>query len=1071
MKYYIILLFFFLGLGSWKAATCTVTISNPTPTICAGKSVTLTAGGATTYLWSTGSTATSIVVTPGITTIYTLTGVAGTCTQVVTATVTVIANPIVTIAPPTLTMCLGSVLILTASGASTYSWSTGVTTPTLSINPAVTTSYSVTGTSAVGCKNTAIKTITVIALPIVSNAPIRPTICPGGSATLTASGASTYTWSTGATTTSVSLSPAVTTTYSVIGTAASGCTNIATNTVGVAPNPTVVVAPATLTVCLGSALTLTASGASTYSWSTTAITPTITVSPSVNTTYTVTGTSSSGCKHTIAVTVTVIPRPTLSIAPVSPTICSGSAITLTASGASTYNWNTGANTATVSVAPITNTTYTVIGIAITGCTNSTIKTVTVVAGPVVVIAPASPTICVGSSVTLTASGANTYSWNTGPTTSSIIVNPIVNTTYTVVGTSTATGCKTTVVKTVTVVPNPTVVVAPATLTNCLGSSITLTASGATTYSWSTSATTPTLQVSPIINTTYTVTGTTNGCKHVVVKTVTVVPSPVITIAPTSPTVCSGNSVTLTANGALTYNWSTGATTSTVSVSPSTNTAYTVTGTASNGCTNTATTTVNVINQLVVTNSSSSICAGSSVTLSASGSASYTWGNGATTSSIVVTPSVTTTYTIGGVTGTCVKKLLITIIVNPVPVVTVNNSNPLICSGGNSTLTANGAATYSWSNGAVTSPIVEVPTITTNYTVTGTNAFGCSASATTAITVNILNVILTNPTPSICAGSSATITASGAPSYTWSTGANTTSIVVNPAVTTNYSVIASNGICTNVYTTAISVVNLPVVVISSPSPSLCVGASATLTASGASSYTWNTGATSNSIIVSPIVTTTYAVTGFNGCYGSANFTLTSVSNNSLLANAGPDQIYGTTPVNIGFAPNCATGGTAPYTYLWSTSGGFVLGGSITFCSNLVAPTTTTIYSLTVTDAAGCQSTDDVLVLRQSAIINYIVPKKNIDAGYQLPINNNVYFKFEEEYTSNTLSYKIFDYNSITANIQPALVACNLNPTIKNLGDNRYYIDLAPCSSILQATKYYVVEITNDKAEKFYFKFLN
>lgn len=133
--------------------------------------------------------------------------------------------------------------------------------------------------------------------------------------------------------------------------------------------------------------------------------------------------------------------------------------------------------------------------------------------------------------------------------------------------------------------------------------------------------------------------------------------------------------------------------------------------------------------LVITAPTFSICSGSSLNLSVSGATTYTWDSGATTTSISVTPTTTTTYSVSGTLNTCLDSKTISISVNPLPVVTTNTGS--ICLGESFTITPSGASTYSYSSG---SSIVS-PSVTTNYTVTGTNTVGCSSSAVSSVTVN------------------------------------------------------------------------------------------------------------------------------------------------------------------------------------------------------------------------------------------------------------------------------------------------------------------------------------------------
>ena len=219
-----------------------------------------------------------------------------------------------------------------------------------------------------------------------------------------------------------------------------GCVSVARTpvTVTVNPSPTITVAGPTI-ACLGGTINLTANGANTYSWNNGAITSTIAVSPSVNTTYSVIGTSSAGCTGTVSQIITVSANPTVAITGGTAAVCAGSAINLTASGANTYSWSNGAATSTIAPTPTANASYTVVGTNTAGCTNSAVKAVTVTAAPSVSVAGAS-TICIGQTTILTASGADTYSWNTGSTSSSIAVTPTTTATYTAYGTSTVTGC-------------------------------------------------------------------------------------------------------------------------------------------------------------------------------------------------------------------------------------------------------------------------------------------------------------------------------------------------------------------------------------------------------------------------------------------------------------------------------------------------------------------------------------------------------------------------------------------------------------------------------------------------------
>lgn len=499
---------------------CNVTpTTSASSTICRGSSASIggSGSGITSYSWSTGATTASISVSPTVTTSYTLTMLTATaqCTFPDVITVTVNATPTLAVSGPT-AICSGTTVVLTASGASTYSWSTGATTNSISVSPTITTTYSVIGTNTLACSTTTVKIITVNTTPTVTAVSSSTSVCVGSSATLTASGATTYSWNTSATTASIVVSPTVLTTYSVTGTTG-GCSNTRTISVSTQPTPTVNLTTMTSSLCTGMSTVLTATGAATYSWSTGATTSTISVSPTVTTTYSVTGYFGS-CGNTKTITI-INNTPSMSVSATSTTICTGGTATLTAGGATTYSWSTGASTPSIVVSPTASITYTVRGTN-SGCSLTQSITVNVSTAINMNITASNPVSCSGAPVLLTASGASTYTWSTGPNTTSISVTPVVATNYTVSGTSGS--CNGSTVITVGVAANPTVNSITSSSLICTlptQQTATLTASGATTYSWNTGANSSAITVSPNITTTYTVIGTdANGCSNTSIVT-------------------------------------------------------------------------------------------------------------------------------------------------------------------------------------------------------------------------------------------------------------------------------------------------------------------------------------------------------------------------------------------------------------------------------------------------------------------------------------------------------------------------------------------------------------------------
>jgi len=230
--------------------------------------------------------------------------------------------------------------------------------------------------------------------------------------------------------------------------------------------------------------------------------------------YNVTGTNAQGCvsSNTAVSSITVNALPVITVSSV--TICAGATGTLTASGAATYTWNTGSNASSISASPVTTTTYTANGTSSAGCVGSAVTaTISVGSAPSIVVNNA--IVCAGNSATLNATGVNTYTWNTGSNSASIIVTPTANTTYSVSGN--LIGCSVGANNTASVLVNalPNVNALSNASLICVGQTASLTASGAITYTWSTGGTASIEVITPTITASYTVNGTdANGCNNI-----------------------------------------------------------------------------------------------------------------------------------------------------------------------------------------------------------------------------------------------------------------------------------------------------------------------------------------------------------------------------------------------------------------------------------------------------------------------------------------------------------------------------------------------------------------------------
>ena len=670
---------------------------------------------------------------------------------------------------------------------------------------------------------------------------------------------------------------------------------------------------------------------------------------------------------------------------VNPTIiCSGQSATLTASGASSYVWDTGASTNTIVVSPTSTTNYTVLGASI-GCTNTAIAILTVTPLPTVTVN--SPSICIGQTATLTANGANTYVWNTGSTTNPLIVSPTTNTNFTVTGTTN--GCTNTAVAIISVTPLPSVSVNSSTI--CAGLTATLTANGASTYTWSNGANNGSLSDNPLTTTNYTVTGEQLGCINS--ATANIVINSNLSLSVNEPTICSGQTATLTSAGAITYTWSNGAIGNSIIVTPTTTTSFTVVG--NNGACFGSTVTTVFVNPLpIVTVNSSTICSSQTSSLTANGATAYLWNTGSTSNLISVSPLSNTSYTVIGISLGCTNTAIANVSVTPLPTVVVNSST--ICSGQTATITASGATSYSWNTGSLLSTLTDAPTTNTTYTVIGA-ALGCTSTAVANVSVTPLPTV-TVTSSIICIGQTATITATGASTYVWNTGSLSNTITDAPSANTSYTVLGSSSNCTNSAIANVSVTPLPAVTVNSST--ICSGQTATLNANGASAYLWNTGATGSALVISPTVNTSFSVVGTNaGCSNTVSTIVNVVSSPSLSVNSTTICSGQTTTLSVSGASS----------YIWNNG--------TTTNTAVVSPVATTIFSV-VGSIGTCSTTTTVnVVVNPLPIIS--VQSITICAG--------------QSATLTAFGASVYNWNT-NSNLNPLVVSPNATTTYSVTGTN-------------------------------------
>lgn len=475
-------------------ANTTVAINSSTPptvsssTICAGGTGTVTAAPAGSYTWNTGATTASITDNPATTTVYTVTGGAGTCTSSATGTITVVQNPVITVNAATI--CTGNSTVLTASGVTAYNWAppTGLSNTvldTVTASPPTTTIYTVSGTVGTCSATPVTTTVTVVSAivpTVTSNTP-----CVNQTLNLNCNaGYTNYVWagpngfiSPVQNPTKPGITAAASGIYTVVVTDANNCINAAT--VSVTINPLPVVTGSATPACLNYPINLTATPAGyvSYSWTGpggyTASGQTVVI-PSASLAnqglYAVTVVDANGCintsnPNTNPIRVVVYNPPTVTVN--DTTVCLLTTGTLMASGAQTYFWNPATDLSSnvgnvVSVIPsaVATTVYTVTGTDVNGCINTAMATVNVNPLPTVSIAPSVTKGCTPQCANYTvtsSSGASSYNWNLGNGQISASASPVacftLSGSYTVKLTLTdANQCKNTATASVVTYPIP-----------------------------------------------------------------------------------------------------------------------------------------------------------------------------------------------------------------------------------------------------------------------------------------------------------------------------------------------------------------------------------------------------------------------------------------------------------------------------------------------------------------------------------------------------------------------------------------------------------------------------------------
>lgn len=634
-----------------------------------------------------------------------------------------------------------------------------------------------------------------------------------------------------------------------------------------------------------------------------------------------------GCVYQDSVYIQVDPAFTISITP-NTTLCDGNGTTLLVTPSSgsniIYSWTP--NDGTLSAAniqspfadPPTTRTYTVTATTGIGCTASGQVTVTVGQLQNLTVSASDAIICPGEPVqlnaTTTGTGAITYAWTGPDLSSSTGANPIAtpdqSATYVCTATQTGSGC--TLTDSVEVVVNNgyTADLGPdITLCSTLGHQLSVqhNVTGAT-YQWSPSANLNASNIaSPSIlvdaSATYSVTLTDpNGCSVSDQITITRAFSSV----PAQVAVSSCANVPPVLNApvpGVSYLWSTGATTPSITANSSG--PRTVTVTDIQGC-EVSTTFDVVLHPLPVVDLGAdlSLCGEASQVLNAGNTGgSFLWTTGATTPQITVTSSGTYGVTVTNSNG-CTASDNVQVALNNMPVDVLNDITA--CTSSVISLDAgNTGSTYSWNSGQISRTIT--PTSSGTYAVTVTTAAGCTSTFDAAVTIVPLVSVDLGADTTICAGSTITLTTgSTGLDHVWSTGATTSTISVNTAGT--FSVTVSNSACTATDAIVVGIRSAPADVLQDATR--CAGETVVLDAGNpGSSYSWNTGASTSTLSVSEGGTYSVLITDPSGCSGTYDATVGFVA--PPLVQLGADTVLCEGETLL------LDAGNAGAQYMWST----------------------------------------------------------------------------------------------------------------------------------------------------------
>ncbi|MEX2596191.1 MAG: PKD domain-containing protein, partial [Salibacteraceae bacterium] len=902
-------------------------------------------------------------------------------------------------------ICIGDTVTLDAdTNALTYNWSTGEITQTIEVTDSG--SYSVIVVGGGGCSDTDTVVVSNIALPVVDLGN-DTSICNNDTLVLYAGNpGAVFLWNDGSALDSLVLNDSGT--YWVEVLYPSGCSNRDTAVITNYAQP--VVSPPNPSYCYGDTISVSAAGANTYTWF-----PAVGISSTVGTViemftlvdtlYSVIGIDTNGCTDTSIFTVDVLDLPTVSITG-GDSICDGDStelvlsftglppfdVSYTLNGDTFYRNNITAFQDTFAVSD--SGMYTPLSVSDGQCSNIGSDSTYVYLRPLPTLSFQSlnDSICFRDSIAISAMGADQYLWTPSAglndsAAQTVIASPSATTLYTANGTDQF-GCSDTASFLLEVLPLPILQRAATPNPVCSMDTVTLGASGAQSYYWISSLSNDTLFGDtvfddPINHVNYFLTGTDSfGCSDTLSINVMVDTLPVVSILPQDTVFCLNDSAQLSAFGANTYEWqpSTGlsdSVTANVMASPTSTSAYQVVGTDLNGCKGSDSVVVNIWDLPTVVSSAATdeICIGDTLTITASGAATYYWTPNYriiddSAANSMVYPEGDTSYVVFGTDSNgCENIDTFDVTVHPLPIIELSTLNDSICLYDSTTIVATGAVSYDWVSipglSAYNQALVSAfPVTTTSYEVLGTDINGCVSSNDTVIRVLQLPHIVAAPAVgAICVGESQPIRLPGNYSYVWSPtdslvfdGNNNDTVVASPLDTTTYNILATDFFgCQSDTHYTLAVTPLPVITTSIDDSVICPGVPTTIHVTGNYSFEW-----------SPI----YYLNGVN----SANPTVAPQNSRSYYVTAtGPGDcqsfdtvdvaVWPTGPYSAGGDTVMCEGDTVQFgasggvSYSWSPSIGL---SNTSIPDPMCYSKANRFYYVEITDSNGCKSEEAVFI---------------------------------------------------------------------------------------------------------------